>query len=181
VTAVAGFARFADLAGVFLRGAGSTGAGVGTVLDEMDFAASSFCGNAGAFTGLREVTRDTSVVGFAGFTELSAAFKMLEVSDLCGFVFRAADSFFVADGLGFETEVEGADFVRTRRRAGLADLEAVDFFFIENRCGAGVAMDRLRRKLYVQRDGCATGISKGPVNNREQFESQAGDKRSWRS
>lgn len=42
VTAVAGFASFSDLAGVFLRGAGSTGAGIRTVLVEIAFAAFGF-------------------------------------------------------------------------------------------------------------------------------------------
>jgi hypothetical protein len=158
VTAVAVFARFGrDLAGVFLRGAGSNkaGIGVGTVLGAMALAAFGFWGHAAAFAGLGAVTPGTSGLVFAGLDELVTDFKLLGVSDLDALAFRTADT--------FVTGAEGADFVRTRRTAGWADLEAVDFFFIENRCGAGVAMDRLRRKLYVQRDGGATGISKGTV------------------
>jgi hypothetical protein len=166
VTAVAVFARFGrDLAGVFLRGAGSNkaGIGVGTVLGAMALAAFGFWGHAAAFAGLGAVTPGTSGLVFAGLDELVTDFKLLGVSDLDALAFRTADTFFVAEGSSFVTGAEGADFVRTRRTAGWADLEAVDFFFIENRCGAGVAMDRLRRKLYVQRDGGATGISKGTV------------------
>lgn len=120
-------------------------------------------------------------MGLAGLDELVVDFKLFGVSDLDILDFRTGDSFFVPDGLGFETGVGGADFVRTRRTAGWADLEAVDFFFIENRCGAGVAMDRLRRKLYVQRDGCATGISKGRVATERTVWRPGQDKTGWSS